>query len=264
MHVVTEWWIEDQRGNAPFEEERRARAKDLGRAQRLIREAAELSTSAMTTIMRTQEAAERDRACVPALLLVRICDDLNGLAVLCAEGLPFQAASLAAATWEKAHQVNTLSHDDERLTQWLEGSIEPTGHNPVSKSKSHVAAFERVAEVLHPGLPWEAMHREYLELCDLKHAHPHAIRVVGVKAWTPGEVEMAFGPTGGEQTTFLCERIALYALKAVLWGAMGFVLANDDLVDPAQIEALSKRFRAAFELVLEVQRNPLEPSADAE
>ncbi len=222
---------------------------------------------ALNEVMANPESARRERTRAAAIILTRAYDDLNGVALLCAEGLPVQAAALAAALWEKAHQANTVTHDEERLAAWMRTSQDFAADNPVYRNRAHKKAFAFVADYMEAPITWEATEAEYRELCNMKHAHPFVMRHFGVVEWTENSVNLLYGPTRGGATSVMCFQTAIASVKALLWGSLGFVLGNMDFLSEEAQKRLEQRISEAFdslERIKEACPKPLDPDSPNE
>jgi len=260
-------WIEDERKLPRFAPERERRVREMEAALEAMKDAGRLLLSAVTEVMAHAASVERSHTRAGAVILTRAYDDLNGVVLLCAEGLPVQAAALAAARWEKAHQANTVTNDPERLQAWLTSTEDFDADNPVYRNKAHVKAFEAVRDFMEIPTTWDSLVDEYRQLCNMKHGHPFVMRYFGVTSWTEKEVNLLYGPTTGGAATYLVFQVAMVCVKALQWGVLGFLLGNHDVLEKdAQIrlhETVARGFEALFRLSEKCPKL-LDPETDAD
>lgn len=251
-------WIEDERLLPHrYEVQRAERVREIEAALNAMKEAGRTTYLTLTEVMSHPDAARREGTRAAAVILTRAYDDVNGIALLSAEGLPVQAAALAAALWEKAHQASTVTHDADRLTAWLQTTADFDADNPVYRNKAHKKAFEVVRSFMDLPIAWEDLETEYRQLCNMKHAHPFVMRHFAVTEWSNERVELLYGPTSGGGSAFMTFQTAIAVVKALQWGTLGFLLGNSDLLNDEAQHRLHRRISEGMQSLEDLVRSCL-------
>lgn len=155
-------------------------------------------------------------------LLIRLGNDLRSIVVLAGIGMPMQAVSLAAGSFETAYALAYIAADDSRAQAWVDHDDPTKPFLPVRKLVAEVmvhlfgeANEERV----------EHHYRHYRQLCLAKHGNPLLARQHG--ATFDGEgIVLALGPNTSD--------VGVRALQFALEHSLGHsllalgVLANVD------------------------------------
>ncbi len=106
---------------------------------------------------------------VSTVLMMRLSNDLRGVALLGLRGYSLQAAALAASVFEVAHCVAYIGDDDSRADAW--GShADPT--KPVRSVRSLTEDVAKVFGADDPSKTADAPYRVYRQLCLAKHSNP--------------------------------------------------------------------------------------------
>lgn len=106
---------------------------------------------------------------VSTVLMVRLSNDLRGVALLALRGYALQAAALAASMFETAYCLAYVGSDDERGKAWTQHD-DPT--QPFRRIKSLVEDVIRDIGLPDAATRSDAEYRVYRQLCLAKHSNP--------------------------------------------------------------------------------------------
>ena len=142
---------------------------------------------------------------VATVLMVRLSNDLRGVALLALRGYSLQAAALAASMFEVAHCIGYIGSDDSRAEAWV------NHQDPTKPFRSVKSLTEDVAKDLGLDDPAKAsavQYRVYRQLCLAKHSNPLLQKDHGHYANEEAVVAMN-GPDTSEEST----RVARFSLE---------------------------------------------------
>ena len=142
---------------------------------------------------------------VATVLLIRLSDDLRGVALLGLRGYALQAASLVATMYEVAHSVAYIGSDEARASTWVEHA-DPTKpfHDVFSLTRDVV----RSLGLNDPDAATARAYRVYRQLCLAKHSNPLLQKDHGHYVEAEAVVAM-----NGPNTSDDAIRIAKFALE---------------------------------------------------
>lgn len=106
---------------------------------------------------------------VSTVLMVRLSNDLRGVALLALRGYALQAAALAASMFEVAYCIAYIGSNEERATAWIQHD-DPT--QPFRRVKSLTDDVMTELGAPDPMAASATQYRVYRQLCLAKHSNP--------------------------------------------------------------------------------------------